>query len=485
MKRVPIHAEARNGVSNGTSNGTANGTKNGATNGVMNGAHKKVPQVEVAAESGMASAINKTLMPILLIPFCPNLILLLWYTAVHCDGSFLELGHRLMDQGVISGISNIWLSVNFGSTVITSIIFGYMLFALILMIVLPGPRAEGPVTPKGNVPVYKDNGFYCYLATVVAFAVLTVLLKQRGLTPTVVYDRFDEFLVTMTIISMIFCAFLQFKGYFFPSTTDCGSTGNFLFDYYWGTELYPRIFGIDVKVFTNCRFGMTVWPVLCLLFAVKSYELYGFVDSMWVSCFLQMAYFTKFFWWEAGYMRTIDIMVDRAGFYICWGCLVYVPGLYASVSLYLVNHPVHLGPVLSAVLLVSGLLAIAINYWADHQKQVVRNTNGQCTIWGKAPEMIRAKYHLESGEARESLLLVSGFWGVGRHFHYVPELLLALCWTLPAGLVNILPYSYFIFLFILLVHRTFRDDVKCGAKYTTYWKEYCKRVPYKMIPGIF
>ena len=63
----------------------------------------------------------------------------------------------------------------------------------------------------------------------------------------------------------------------------------------------------------NKRFGMTVWPLLCLIFALKNYELYGFVDSCWVTCVLQMIYFTKFFWWEAGYMRTIDIMVDRAG----------------------------------------------------------------------------------------------------------------------------------------------------------------------------
>jgi len=64
------------------------------------------------------------------------------------------------------------------------------------------------------------------------------------------------------------------------------------------------------------------------------------VDSVWVSAALQMVYFTKFFWWESGYMRTIDIMVDRAGFYICWGCICWIPGVYASVSLYLASRSV-------------------------------------------------------------------------------------------------------------------------------------------------
>jgi len=32
-----------------------------------------------------------------------------------------------------------------------------------------------------------------------------------------------------------------------------------------------------------------------------------------------------------------------AGFYIVWGCLVWVPSVYTSPALFLVNHPVDLG----------------------------------------------------------------------------------------------------------------------------------------------
>lgn len=113
---------------------------------------------------------------------------------------------------------------------------------------------------------------------------------------------------------------------------------------------------------------MTVWPLLVAIFTLKSYELYGFVDGAWVSFTLQMIYFTKFFWWESGYMRTIDIMLDRAGFYICWGCLCYIPGLYASVSMYLATHAVRLGPVLSAAILILGVVSCVVNYLADEQK---------------------------------------------------------------------------------------------------------------------
>ncbi len=264
--------------------------------------HSKPSQVTPEVQHGvMYYVFNRTIMPLFLILSCPNFVLLLYYTAVHCEGSFLLMANKMAALGPLDGWRQLWANVQWGDPVICSIIGGYALFALVLMIVLPGPTAYGPVTPKGNTPVYKDNGFFCYIVTLVAFCGATYIAKTSyGVSPTVLYDKFDVVLATLHIASIVFCGFLYIKGLFFPSTADCGSSGNPIFDYYWGTELYPRVFGLDVKVFTNCRFGMTVWPLLILVFGLKSYELHGFVDSMWVSVFLHMVYFTKFFWWEAG-----------------------------------------------------------------------------------------------------------------------------------------------------------------------------------------
>ncbi len=473
MKRQPPKS-AENGIRNGTTT---------PSNGVMsNGVAKQQP---TTGPTGFAGFLHYTFVPVFLMVTVPNLSIIIWYSATECDGSFLVCFQRLSQRGFVSGLWGIWADFNIVNPTVCGIILGYCAFAVALHVLLPGPRAEGPVTPKGNIPVYKDNGFFCYVVTMAAFAALTCFLKQNGMSPTVVYDHFGEILACLTVFSHVICVMLYIKGLKFPSTSDCGSSGNVVFDYYWGTELYPRVFGVDVKVFTNCRFGMTVWPLLVLIFAIKSYELHGFVDSIWVSTLLQMIYFTKFFWWESGYMRTIDIMLDRAGFMICWGCLVFIPGLYASVSLYLVNQPVRLGLPLSLFIALAGIVSIAVNYIADKQKQDVRASDGQCQIWGRKAEVIRAKYHLERGETRESLLLVSGYWGLARHFHYVPELMLAFFWSVPGLFQNLMVYTYVIFLTILLVHRTFRDDRKCGQKYGEYWQEYCRRVPYKMVPGLF
>ncbi|KAK3583086.1 hypothetical protein CHS0354_036820 [Potamilus streckersoni] len=425
------------------------------------------------------------LFPLSVLVLMPNLVMLLWYAMSKCDGSYSHLLSLFYDRSIIDVLLKVWSSVPICSLFSISVIGGYFAWALFWMKVLPGRRVEGPITPNGNVPLYKDNGFLHYTVTMAGFTILTVILKSFEMSPSIVYDRLGELLATIIIFSIFFCLFLYLKGLYAPSSTDCGKSGYFIFDYYWGTELYPRVFGIDIKVFTNCRFGMTVWPLLVCCYAIKSYELWGFVDSMIVSTVLQLVYITKFFIWEAGYMQSLDIILDRAGFYICWGCLCYLPALYPATSFFLVEHPVVLGNFWASIIFGFGIGSIAINYLADAQRQMVRGANGECLVWGRKPEIIRAKYRLESGEIKESILLASGWWGLSRHFHYVPEILLAFWWSVPALFTYLMPYTYVIFLTILLIHRSYRDDHKCGKKYGEFWHEYRRRVPRRIVPYLF
>ena len=319
----------------------------------------------------------------------------------------------------------------------------------------------------------------------------TFLLLSCGFnlfSPTIIYDYFGDIIASLNVIGLMFCVILYLKGILFPSSSDNGTTGNILFDFYCGVELHPSIAGVNIKQFTNCRFGMMSWALIIISFAYKQQELYGLSDSMFVSVLLQLIYITKFFMWETGYFNSIDIMYDRAGYMICWGCLVWVPGFYTLSTLYLVNHPIHLGCLNSLCILSVGAGSIIMNYYADLQRQIVRQTNGKCLVFGKPPVLIEAEYttiNVRGEETHKSLLLCSGYWGIARHFHYIPELLGSFCWAVPALFTSIVPYLYFIFLLILLLNRAIRDDIKCQKKYGKYWDDYCKKVPYKVIPFIY
>lgn len=302
---------------------------------------------------------------------------------------------------------------------------------------------------------------------------------------TIIYDNFGAIVGALNCFSLVLCAFLYIKGRFAPSSTDSGTSGNVIFDYYWGTELYPSLFGINLKMFINCRLGMMSWGLILLSYAAKQHVLFGLTNAMVVAVALQFIYITKFFIWETGYLGSLDIMHDRAGFYICWGCLVWVPCIYTSPTMYLVMHPHSLPYWFAGGIFIAGAGSILINYLADRQRQRVRTTAGNCKVWGRSPRIVMASYYTETGEQKQNILLSSGWWGVSRHFHYLPEIAAAFFWSVPALFTHFAPYFYVCFLSVLLIDRAFRDDKRCAKKYGAYWQTYCQLVPYKIIPYVF
>lgn len=426
--------------------------------------------------------IRNTLGPLFLILACPPFAILMWYTNTALGGSFENLWGMMQQQGIFSAIYSIWQPVFFGSALAYKIIFTFAATQLILMRLLPGKVFHGPVSPKGNVPVYKANGVAAFSTTMLLFCACSFALQL--FPATIIYDNFGYILGALNILSLAVCLLLYLKGRFAPSSTDSGISGNFIFDYYWGTELYPRFLGWPIKKFITCRFGMMSWGIILLSYAAKQQQLFGLSNSMVISVALQLIYIAKFFVWETGYLRSLDIMHDRAGFYICWGCLVWVPCIYTSPAMYLVLHPIQLNAALALGIFTLGALSISINYLADRQRQLVRATSGNCTIWGKKPVIKHALYKTEQGVIKENIILASGWWGIARHFHYIPEIAGAFFWSAPALFTNFAPYFYVCFLTLLLLDRAFRDDKRCAKKYGPGWTDYCKLVPYKIIPYV-
>lgn len=209
----------------------------------------------------------------------------------------------------------------------------FMGVALVLERLLPGKIETGPATLTGHVPHYVDNGvLHCIVYTFLFWAGSNIGLANLY-DFGILYNVFPGSVAFLNIFGLFFCLFLTFKGLYFPSTQDCGSSGSFIKDYLWGTELYPRVFGLDLKRFINCRFSMTYWQLAGLSFCYRSYTLHdNTMDwGLFFSALSQFLYLCKFWLWEMGYMRSIDIIVDRAGFEIQWGCLVWYVAKEISV----------------------------------------------------------------------------------------------------------------------------------------------------------
>ena len=214
------------------------------------------------------------------------------------------------------------------------------------------------------MPSYTDNGMkHSFI-----FTALFVGGAYAGLYPlSILFDEHMAMLAILNIGALIFCLYLYFKGCTHPSTADVTFCGRgFLYDYFAGIELYPRVFGIDVKKIVNCRFSMTFWMVYGISATAASYEKHGQLDYGLMACSaLTYVYLTKFFWWEIGYMRSIDIIEDNCGFMETWGCLVFVPSMYTNHMTCAVNTPSGLSQETAATLFFVGILFVILNFWTD------------------------------------------------------------------------------------------------------------------------
>lgn len=430
----------------------------------------------------MAHFFRYTLAPLFLMVATPLFAFIFWFTATELQGSLFNLKEFFSQQGFINGLYAIIAPVFFGSKFSWITIACFMVFEILLMKIVPGKKYFGPRTAKGNVPEYKENGLACYLITLALFFVLTH--ATTFFRPEYLYSHLGEFIGAMNLFSLLFCAFLYLKGIYYPSSSDHSKTNNLIFDFYWGTELYPRVWGIDLKQWTNCRFGMMGWPLIILSYLYAQKESSGFTYAMLVSVGLQLIYITKFFVWEKGYMRSIDIMHDRAGYYICWGCLVWLPVIYTSVPLFLVGLPETLHLLTAVFIFIVGSIVIIMNFWCDYQRMLLRE---QFQKKHKLFEIDYIEAVSKEGEDKGNVypLITGGLWGISRNFRYVLELLGAFLWTVPVGFSLALPWFYFVFLVILLVDRANRNDQRCQKRYKEDWDLYCKKVPYKIFPGVY
>nr|CAG8584515.1 14581_t:CDS:10 [Entrophospora candida] len=160
-------------------------------------------------------------------------------------------------------------------------------------------------------------------------------------------------------------------------------SGSFIYDLLMGIEMNLR-FGKywDFKLFHNGKAGIIAWTLINLSFPAAQYNKIGYVtNSMILLNFLHLAYVLDFFYNEDWYLGTI------------------------------VRNPVDLPWVNFFVILSIGLTGYYIFRAVNHQKDIVRKTNGNCKVWGKPAKVIKTQYLTSDGKIHSSLLLVSGYWG--------------------------------------------------------------------------
>lgn len=337
--------------------------------------------------------------------------------------------------------------------------------ALGLSVALPG-RQAGPMTQCGYVPLYHKHGLPYFLLWLAMFEAgcATGLWSAR-----VWADTFVGVGVLLQGGALALCAYLHERPDRVPAPHAPGVRG-----FFWGRSLHPRIRGFDVKQMVNSRIGMMYWALLAL-----SYVHVRPADVPLACCAAsQLLYIGKFFAWERGYFYTLDIMHDRAGYYLLWGCLVWVPHLYALPTRALVIYGSSLSDGAALALFGVAATATALNYQVDLERRRFRDDPDS------SHRSIPMTYR-QDGEAVRTRFLVDGWWGRARHVNYFFELVAAWCWGGFAGsAAGGWPFVYPTFLTVLLFHRIIRDEARCALKYGDDYAAYRAIVPYRLVPGV-
>ncbi|XP_051880913.1 delta(14)-sterol reductase LBR [Pristis pectinata] len=420
-------------------------------------AKKQAVQIQ---EQGFGARVGAAFMILLL----PVVLILLLLMCAQDDPSILSFPPR------IPPLQTLWNGTALGIFVL------WFLFQALLYLLPIGKVIEGVPLANGKTLKYRINAFYAFLMCATAIGV--ALYNEVNLS--YIYDYLLQLAVSAMMFAFVFSIYLYARSWRVPADELApeGNTGSYVYDFFIGRELNPRIRNFDLKYFCELRPGLMGWVVinLGLLFAemkVQNRDVPSLAMIL-VNCF-QLLYVLDALWNEAGILTTMDIVHEGFGYMLAFGDLVWVPFVYSLQAFYLVNHPNEL----------SWPLALAIIALNTVGYIIFRAANSQKNAFRRNPHDPKLAHLKTIPTATGKSLIVSGWWGFVRHPNYLGDLIMALAWSLPCGFDHILPYFYIIYFTCLLIHREARDEHQCRKKYGVAWSKYCQQVRYRIVPYVY
>ncbi|HXC50051.1 MAG TPA: DUF1295 domain-containing protein [Candidatus Limnocylindrales bacterium] len=343
---------------------------------------------------------------------------------------------------------------------------------LLLHIAVPGRWVTGYVTGENGEKLrYRLNGLRVLAAAIVLWA---GACWGGFLAWDAFYVHRWELAAGACLVGLIFTLAIVL-----PAAPDPDKS--FAAQLYEGRLANPQWFGglLDAKMVLYLL-GAIMLEQNVLSFAAHHVLLHQ--DDPSPGVFLYAALFSffvaEYLNFEEVHLYTYDFMAERVGFKLGWGCLVFYPFFYAVGLWGLAEWPnPHTPPVL--LVLYAGIF---FSGW-----MLSRGANLQ-KFWFKRDPSARAFGVLDpraiSGGGKH--VLAGGFWGLSRHINYLGEILMACGLALSLGYpLALTPWLYPLYYVALLLPRQADDDRRCAARYGDLWTEYCRRVPWRIIPYVY
>ncbi|KFY02977.1 hypothetical protein O988_01746 [Pseudogymnoascus sp. VKM F-3808] len=418
----------------------------------------------------------------------PLLMWYMWIGATYYDGQFpLPDANQTWDE-FGRHLAQLVYEGAFPTAEAWAIYWIFFVFEAVMYCYMPGVLSYGrPLRhEEGKKLPYYCSAYASWYATLATAAVLHI----TGLFP--LYTLVDKFgsIMSVAILSGFINSVIVYVQAIVRGRTH-RLTGYFIYDFFMGAELNPRIGILDFKMFYEVRIPWFILFLISCAVAARQYETYGYVSAE-VS-FLLMAHFlyanacAKA---EQMIITSWDMYFEKLGFILTFWNMAGVPFTYCHCALYLANHDPAEYRWNRYGLVVLFVLYLFF-YWmwdsSNGQKNGFRQMErGQLIRRKTFPQM--PWQYIENPKAIETeagdRIMVDGWFAIVRKPNYIPDMFFAISWGLITGFKSPFPWFYPIFFLVMIIHRTNRDIARCRRKYGEAWKQYEKEVPYLFIPYV-
>jgi delta14-sterol reductase len=328
---------------------------------------------------------------------------------------------------------------------------------------VPGREVEGREELDGMRFRYRINGMSIFLATNLLVATGT-LVFDLSLAPLI--EHFWALFATANLVSFAFAGWLYLRARALrpgPKT---------LYDKLVGIEQNPRVLGVDLKMWAY-EPSLIGFGLLVAAFGYAQFERHGEITpqmGLWLVGW--WIYLATHYAQQAFLLSIFDVIEERFGLMLVWGNFVLVPFFYTIGGWWLLDQREPMAP--GALLALCALYVLSLWMFRGANAQKWRfKRDPTAVIWGEKAEAIGGR------------LLISGWWGLGRHLNYTGEIGVYLALTLATGFDSFVPYLLPLWMLGLLAHRAARDDLRCRAKYDTLWSAYCAHTRFRMFPFVY
>jgi len=377
----------------------------------------------------------------------------------------------------------------------------------VLHFALPGKSVRGYACGSDDKPLhYKLNGFSVLIAQLALFAIVD---GGEGIFAGELYWP----CVRMACFLGLFLSLLLFiRGKRLETTLERSSrcmtadqkkrppADSTEFDarstpeHFWcGLEWNPRpLLGVDMKMWLYIV-GAVQLALVVYSAAVKQYTfrskqgLSGLSHAMMCYQLCMFFFITEYLLHEQVHLYTYDLIRERTGFKLVWGCFCFYPFAYEMGVWAMVESKEDIGAATAVACLALFFFGWLLTRGANMQKYALKVGREDAQQSFLTAAIVLRFVSLETLPGSNDRILCSGFWGLSRHINYLGETVQALALALPATLATgaIVPMLYPLYYVSLFLPRAQDDDLVCSRKYGAVWTEYKKRVPYAIIPGIY